>query len=270
MFRVSDQVYAGTHIYANMYAHIYTYIYIYIYTQLHIYIQKNSMKSYIHKTIYMKSNEIPCDIWLCDIHMLVIDVWVCATHYLCSCVCDLCISPSYTFEFVTLITGVCMRWHPWHICMSLLHIREFWQLSEYVTVITCVWYSFPMCISTCDTHCMYVWRGCNTLQHTATHCNTLQHTATHLNTLQHTATHSLYVCMAWLTGWHMYELVIITTRAHIWGPITCNASWPLTRSHITWLGHLSQMAYNIWGLITCNASWPLTWSPTTDGIYPHE
>ena len=32
-------------------------------------------------------------------------------------------------------------------------------------------------------------RGCNTLQHTATHCNTLQHTATHCNTLQHTATH---------------------------------------------------------------------------------
>ena len=32
-------------------------------------------------------------------------------------------------------------------------------------------------------------RGCDTLQHTATHRNTLQHTATHCNTLQHTATH---------------------------------------------------------------------------------
>jgi len=88
------------------------------------------------------------------------------------------------------------------------------------------------------------FRGCNTLQHTATHCNTLQHTATHCNTLQHTATH----CNA-----------LQHTAAHCSGEIVCFhniiSSLPHTATHCNTLQHTATVT--LWASPTFLQRWHL-------------
>jgi len=89
--------------------------------------------------------------------------WDCVVIWICT----------KEFEFLDLV-----EWRGAARAVESVTIRHYGYEYEYeyVEVADC-----RMALSQC--------RGCNTLQHTATHCNTLQHTATHCNTLQHTATH---------------------------------------------------------------------------------